>query len=178
MKKILAVCALAFAGLFCFEADTARAEKGCGEPQMTDERIESAVLIFQGTLAGVGPAKLPPNVQITMDGGQLSDLRAFTFDVTRGWKMPDDAKDDPKKVTVIQNTFKKETYEKDVEYLVVSGQRAKGVFLAPVCGSAVPVAAAAEQIEDLEAYFRKLEKAADELREGPEPETQADDAPE
>ncbi len=167
MNKILAVCMIAFAGIFCSHADTARAEEGCGEPQMTEERIENAVLLFQGTLEKVGPAKLPPNVEITMDGGQLSDLRAFTFNVTRGWKVPKEAEH----VTVIQNTFKKKVYQEGVEYLIVSGQRAKGVYLAPVCGSAVPVDKAERQIGDLEAYFEKNAQAAEELRGDTGPDT-------
>ncbi len=125
----------------------------CVTPVMTDQRIEEAVAIFEGTVEHV--ERESPRVvrKVLQDIGIVGDdmirTKIFFFKVTKSWKGVQVGD----MVEVSRNTYWGDGFAQGVPYLIVAETLAEDRLVAEPCGLSSVLKHSGQSLEVLKIYF-------------------------
>lgn len=117
----------------------------CAAPRLDETAVGAAITIFEGIAAPKRSLDARELAAVRMHeieskGGSTTDLRIYSFAVTRGWKGVATGQS----VDVLVNTYWGDGFAEGETYLVVSPRQVGNLFWAPLCGHTVNVRYAAE----------------------------------
>lgn len=115
----------------------------CAEPVMDAKAIESAAVIFEGTVSERGD-------EVQKGTDDMRKSRVFTFTVSKAWKGTEAGAT----VAVWRNTYWGDDFAEGVEYLVVA-HKDGDVLEAGLCGLTARKEHAEKSLKALEKHFKQ-----------------------
>lgn len=127
----------------------------CAAPSMNATVYDNSAIIFEGMVKTKRELTRAERESLSKQGlmtkgGDMTNLRAYEFTVTTGWKNAQPGQE----VTILRNTYWGDGFAGDRAYLVVARDYG-GFFEAPLCGNTMPSQSAQAQIEFLTKHTAK-----------------------